>query len=316
MQIYTEQNPVRQSKNFWAKMTKFNSGLFELSVIEPRNPPEHRDAFVTAPKGCAVSFAGKPVYDAPAPLQRARKVRSDLTEEQRKEKDNQNLVRTVRRARQRVRLLVKGLQASHMVTLSYRENMEDIERLKSDSKRFIRMVRTRYPEWQYIAIRERQDRGALHLHMAVKGRQDIRWLLRCWLLAIGQDWEEVQQWYVHDKALGVKSLGAVHVRAPSKRWGGSGQSWKPEKLAGYLTKYLGKEFQNLEEHYSMRYWHSRGIEKPVVMKFWLGATNFHDAIVEAHDLVHDRGAKGMSMWSASDWCNLWISGGGLIFDID
>ena len=112
--------------------------------------------------------------------------------------------------------------------------------------------------------------------------------------------------------VGEGTKGAINVRAPSRFSGRQGKSvkWKVQKLAGYLTKYLGKELEGVE-HHSKRYWHSKAIEGVEVFKFWLGATNFKDAVCESHDLVHGRGASDMSIWASDSWDNIWISGGGL-----
>ncbi len=315
MNMIAEQGGVGQEKRFWAKMTQFKKGGFELAVVAPRVAPERLDPLVTVKKGTACHFSRPPASSAPDAVWCPRRVRPELSREEQDRADKSNLDRSVRRARGSVRKLVKSLDADHMLTFSYRENVEDIDRLKGDWKRFIRMMRGRYPGWQFVCVRERQERGALHIHVAVKGKQDIRWILRCWLLAIGQQWEDVQQWYVHQVALGSKSLGAVNVRAPSKRWGGEGKSWRPERLAGYLTKYLAKEFE-LAEHHSKRYWHSEKIDKPIVIKFWLGASSFIDAIRESHHFAHSRGAHNMSMWAADGWHNLWISGDGVQLELD
>jgi hypothetical protein len=37
----------------------------------------------------------------------------------------------------------------------------------------------------YVAVLERQQRGALHPHLAVKGFQDVRLLRRCWYKIVG-----------------------------------------------------------------------------------------------------------------------------------
>lgn len=60
--------------------------------------------------------------------------------------------------------------------------------------------------------------------MAIKGKQPIQWIRHCWLKAIGQDSDKLVNWYIHGIALGEKSMGAVNVRAPSKRWGGAGNA--------------------------------------------------------------------------------------------
>jgi hypothetical protein len=83
--------------------------------------------------------------------------------------------------------------------------------------------------------------------MAVKGKQPIKWILYCWLKAIGQDDIQLVDWYIHEKPLAGNSKGAVNVRAPSKYWGGQGNSWKSYKLSGYLTKYIPQRFREFSQ---------------------------------------------------------------------
>ncbi|HCA27958.1 MAG TPA: hypothetical protein DEP05_10055 [Betaproteobacteria bacterium] len=88
---------------------------------------------------------------------------------------------------------------------------------------------------KFVAVRELQERGAIHLHVAVSGRYDIHWLRRAWWLALGH---RVQIYYddsgkKHLRAL-IKDggewvparsdqvMGNIHVKAPSRRWGGKG----------------------------------------------------------------------------------------------
>jgi hypothetical protein len=274
--------------SYYAKLTTFANGGFELAVTLPSAMSHHR---TTEP------FSGK--FGAIV-HQIDKRRENEPTEEQ---KAAANLVRSVRRSRQKIRHTIKALEADHMLTLTYRENMQDVEKLKADFKRFARMMLARFPDWKYVCVRETQERGALHLHIAVKGRQPLNYIRKCWYMAIGGSVSDT----------GADTLGAINVRAPSRFSGRQGKSvkWKVEKLAGYLTKYLGKELEGASEHHAKRYWHSKTIVKPECKKFWLGATNFRDAIVEAHNLVYDRGADGLSIWAADDWKNIWISGGGL-----
>lgn len=124
--------------------------------------------------------------------------------------------------------------------------------------------------------------------------------------AIGQPAGGVAAWLIQGVKLGEKSFGAVNVEAPTKRWGGITGKWKADKLAGYLTKYIGKEFEEAEKS-AKKYWASRNIEKPVITRFWLKANNFYDAAIEAHDLIFYRGMS-LSMWGNSDDNVIWICG--------
>lgn len=230
-----------------------------------------------------------------------------LTESEELKKAADSLKCSVRRSRQRVRWLVKTIEADHMLTFSYRENVTDENKLKTDLQACIRLIRNRYPDFQYVAVREYQERGALHLHMAVKGKQPIKWILYCWLKAIGQDNNQLVEWYINGIPLAEKSKGAVNVRAPSRYWGGKGDTWKSDKLSGYLTKYIYKDFENTARG-SKRYWHTKGIEPIKVMKFWLGATSFCEALREARDAIVEQGICEAKIWADEDIGNIWISG--------
>jgi hypothetical protein len=292
-----EYNPARHAvllpddyeapdKPYWAKLRQFGDRHMELSVCRPnkRLPAEQR------------------TKDG------AKKVR-ELSEAERQARDQENLRRAVRRARQAVRAAVKALNADHMLTLTYRENMQDEARLKRDFKEFVRLVRLRYASWQYVAVREKQDRGAYHIHMAVRGKQPIRWLLRCWLRAIGQPEHEVNDWFMRGVALGERSFGAVNVRAPRRDFGGAGQSWKPDRLAGYMTKYLHKEFSAVDK-FAKRYWASRDIARPQMIRMWLGSSTFADALNEAVRVVNEQGVSAMTIFADQETGNIWISASG------
>lgn len=284
----------------------------EWETAASRAIPEYRAKFVTLPHGqfeVSITPANQssvmnarmgfnPLLDCP---------RKRPTVEEQEERDIENRKRATKHAKQNVRHLVKSIFADHMLTFSYRENITDRPRVAADWKRFIRLFRVRYPDWKYLAVLEKQERGALHIHVAVQGRQDIRWLLRCWLLAIGQPPDDVSAWLVGGVKLGERSFGAVNVEAPKRRWGGADKQWKRDKLSGYLTKYIGKEFEEADK-FSKKYWASRNIEKPVIERFWLKAKTYIEAIVEAHDLIYYTGATTLSMWADQAAGVVWITG--------
>lgn len=274
--------------------------------------PEYRAKFVTLPHGqyeVSVTPTNKtsvinarmgfnPLMDFP---QRRRSAQDQA------ERDQENRQRAAKRAKQNVRYLVKSLFADHMLTFSYRENVLDRARVAADWKEFVRLFRLRNPDWKYLAVLEKQERGSLHIHVAVHGKQDIKWLLRCWLLAIGQSYDDVSSWLFGGVKLAEKSLGAVNVESPKKRWGGSSKSWKRDKLSGYLTKYIGKEFEDADK-YAKKYWCSRNTEKPKIERFWMKAQTYEQAIIEAHDLIYYRGVTSLSMWNDHSAAVVWITG--------
>jgi hypothetical protein len=152
------------------------------------------------------------------------------------ENTEDNLLDAAKRAKQQVRLRCKAIGADRMITLTYRENMEDKTRLKRDFDALRRRLGA-LGGFQYVAVAERQKRGAWHLHVAVCGRQNYRVLRSIWQSIVGFD------------------NGNIHVRNPFKEKG------LRHKLAGYLAKYITKGFSEHAMN-EKRYWTSRGVVVP------------------------------------------------------
>jgi len=234
-----------------------------------------------------------------------------------KQKDNKK--RAIRRAKQHVRWHVKAICADHLLTLTYRTHqdapMSDIERLKSDWQRFVRIVRKGLPasakfgahrgltEWKFVAVREMQDNGAFHLHVAVVGRQDINYIRRCWYVAIGGGQDDE----------GDATKGQINVRGPSKRWGSKTFEWRSDKLSGYMTKYLHKAFEECESDGSKRYWASKANDKVVPVKIWLAASSFIGAIQETY-IIATRlvGDQWCTLWASDSYDVVWAAGPSLL----
>lgn len=283
-------NPDIHLRAYRAKITVLPEGQFEMSVTRP-------DPASVEAMGRAI-----PPWDM---------LPASRTEEEQEQRDIENRQRACRRARQKIRWLVKCLGADHLVTPTYRETMQDIVKLKRDYMEFVRLVRIKYPDWTNVAVFEKQRSEEVdwsyHLHFAVRGKQDIKWLLRCWLRAIGQPLEEVEDWFLRGVALGPKSMGAVNVKGPDKKYGTKSQQWKADRLASYLTKYIAKEFEIVGK-YAKKYWHSEKIEKPEIIKLWLGATNYPAAIREAHDMLYFRGVTHFDrLYGNMDLGIVWFS---------
>lgn len=161
-------------------------------------------------------------------LRRAKRGESENTE--------QNQLDAAKRARQQVRLRCKAIGADRMITLTYRENMIDKHRLKRDFDALRRRL-GKLGDFRYVAVAERQKRGAWHLHVAVKGRQNYRVLRAIWRSIVGLN------------------NGNIDVRNPFREKG------LRHKLASYLCKYITKDFAEHAVN-EKRYWTSRGITVP------------------------------------------------------
>jgi len=145
-----------------------------------------------------------------------------------------NQERSARRARTKVRRLCKDKGLTTMLTLTYRENMQDRDRMVRDFDVFMKRLRRVVPDVQYVCVFERQKRGAWHAHIAVprvlshyvhKGGlvKSYALLRSLWLAVVGAD------------------NGGIDV-SRNKRVGRSAG-----KLAAYLAKYVTKSFGDFAE---------------------------------------------------------------------
>lgn len=152
---------------------------------------------------------------------------------------NQNEDRAIRRAKSRLRQLILSANLTHLLTLTYRENVTNFNRASDDLNRFVRKVKVNLPLWLYVAVAEQQERGAWHWHLAVRGRQDVELIRRLWREIVGE--------------------GNIDVSAPKG-------SRKDQRLylVQYLGKYLVKAFatgdRKLNKH---RFRSSRNIQVPM-----------------------------------------------------
>lgn len=146
-----------------------------------------------------------------------------------------NRERSTRRARTQVRRLAKFKGLTVLLTLTYRENQTDRDRMARDFDVFVKRIRRVIPEFEYVCVFERQKRGAWHAHIAVprvlshymhKGHlvRSYDLLRSMWRAVVGAD------------------NGNVDV-SRNKRVNRSSA-----KLAAYLSKYIGKTFDQAEKH--------------------------------------------------------------------
>jgi len=155
------------------------------------------------------------------------------------EQRTQNEDRAIRRAKSRLRQLILSANLTHLLTLTYRENITDFKRAADDLSRFVRKMKVHLPDWLYVAVAEQQERGAWHWHLAVRGRQNVDLLRMLWREIVGE--------------------GNIDVSAPKG-------TRKDQRLylVQYLGKYLVKAFttgdRKLNKH---RFRSSRNIQVPM-----------------------------------------------------
>jgi len=92
--------------------------------------------------------------------------------------------------------------------------------------------------YAFIAVLERQKRGAMHIHMAVHGHQNVALLRKLWRQVVGED----------NGNIDAQDFGR-----------------DLPKLARYLSKYITKDIETCHEKGDHRYKRSRGIKVPNIV---------------------------------------------------
>lgn len=153
------------------------------------------------------------------------------------EKRAANALRAARRAKTKVRRLCKALGLDHMLTLTYRENQQDLALCKKHVKEFVRRLKRLLPGFRYVACYEPQERGAWHAHIAIRAipaRLQVGGVRLKSFDALRSVWRGV---------VGIDN-GNIDISDGQKRGRRKAKRRSPARLASYMSKYMMKAFQD------------------------------------------------------------------------
>lgn len=151
---------------------------------------------------------------------------------QRAEEHRKNSSKATRN-RVRRQVLANFDERSKFITLTYRDNVTDLEVTNRDFKRFIQKLRYKYKQFKYLAVIEFQERGAVHYHMI----SDLPYIENSKLAEI----------WGHGF---VKINDIRHV----------------DNVGAYMCKYMLKNVQDERLKGNKAYLSSRGLDKEIVYR--------------------------------------------------
>jgi hypothetical protein len=196
----------------------------------------------------------------------------------------ENRKRTLARARRQSTRKILWNSLDHLLTLTYRNEVTDIDQVRRDREKFCNEVQSRIPEWKYLGVYEVQPKrlkrtgvAVWHTHMAVVGWQDVRLLREVWKGIVGD--------------------GNIQVEPPKKGKGDTRLA-----MARYLGKYLMKAVCEDDEWELNRkiYFHSKNVIDPPVeqveVEYMAGVETSDMAAV----LLGTRGGGMSSVWESID----------------
>jgi hypothetical protein len=156
----------------------------------------------------------------------------------REDMDPEHLKRSIIRAKKEMRHKLLMMQSDRMLTLTYRDNVTDLNLAYNHLAKFEKYCRRYWREFPFVAVPEFQKRGAVHFHIALNRFYHVGILRAFW-----------------HKAIGSKD-GNIHITSPT-----TGGQWNRVKIARYMAKYMAKAVDQ-QEIGRKRYSSSRGIPEP------------------------------------------------------
>lgn len=233
-------------------------------------------------------------------------------EKEKRESVETNEQRVARRAKQKLRWLIKSIGADRLLTLTFRGEVTDYIEANATLTKFLAICRREWgDEFKFAAVPEIQPRrlartgvAVWHFHLALRGFWNIDKLRGFWWRAIGEK--------VAFSAEGKPVLlevsetpGNVDITSPRVR-GQVRRQWAIDRLAGYLAKYVGKSIgeNNLQGHPSYR--GTRGLH-PELNRYVVRALTFLD-VLEVFLASASSSDAAPYIFQSEDRAILWASG--------
>lgn len=166
----------------------------------------------------------------------AQVMRGEREDPEAEDKRRANALRAARRAKTKVRRLCKAFGLDHMLTLTYRENQQDLALCKRHVKEFVRRIKRLLPGFRYVAAYEPQERGAWHAHIAIRAipvKLEVRGVRLKSFDALRSVWRGV---------VGIDN-GNIDISDGKKRGRKKAKRRSPARLAAYMSKYMLKGFE-------------------------------------------------------------------------
>lgn len=195
-----------------------------------------------------------------------------------------SIERAARRAKQKVRYLAKSMGVNALWTLTYRDNVQDRELVLKHLDAFRRRVVALFGEWAYIAVIERQKRGAFHIHLATHA-------LPSRIVKPGyrpvKSWDVMRAIWRHVAG----EHGGNFDEAKRQRWGVRKDRPKPimgaGAIASYIAGYVAKDMLESELN-RKRYSASKGTAPPAICVEERDASTMHQLIEMAYEFIGER----------------------------
>lgn len=192
------------------------------------------------------------------------------------EKRQAQVLKNAQMAKTKCRWIIKSQGLNELLTITYRENQQDRALCKKHFETWVRRMKAALGgEFIYCASFEKQERGAMHVHVAChklpkhgtrKGVKIAAWKLgtEIWRSIVGKD-------------NGLCFVGG------KTRHGGRRRNLSLAKLAAYVSKYIMKDYADAPKG-SNRFSRSNGLQVPKSEATHLHRMSYQQMIAAVFDV--------------------------------
>lgn len=211
------------------------------------------------------------------------------------------LEKSARRAKQQCTHKIKHAGFESLLTCTYRENMQDFDRMRRDWAAFMRKVTPIIKDFACVFAFEEQDRGAWHVHAAIRKLPVFLWVPQ----GRGKHARQVmvRSWdYLRRVWRGIVGEGNIDVDGHRKRGRAGRMGESLARLAAYVAKYLTKDHAKGPAGRN-RWGSTQGLKPPKPRVMTLPPMPLIDAMVLAFHVPKGHRVVRHSVWGFGKfWC--------------
>lgn len=181
-----------------------------------------------------------------------RRGKKEISKEEKAENRKANRKSTLNKARDNIIKLVSANEDMQtFITLTYKENFQDLTKSKAHLKTFFKKLKKDYPSLKYLYVLEFQQRGAIHYHILTNINTKIKGTKRYKKSEIHKHFEvEFSKKYWKYGFVDIQLLKSDGIR----------------KVGNYIASYLVEDLFDLDLEGSRCYGKSRNLNKPITTK--------------------------------------------------
>ena len=173
----------------------------------------------------------------------------NLNKKSKEKSGNQKSQSSIHRTKKNIKNITNSNpQLNKFLTLTFKKNVEDIDFANYEFMQFVKRMKFKYPDFQYLAVIEFQKRGAVHYHMICKFP------------------------YINKRIIADKwRHGFIKIKRLKKI----------NNIGGYISKYVSKDTDNMKLFNKKKFFHSKDLYMPLeIINEWQFNNHYENFDIE------------------------------------